>query len=223
MKKCGNCKEEKDINEFRIIKEKRTKNISEYLCSICKLCERNRALEKYYQNKEKYQEYSKQYKINNKEKINETRRKYTKEKMKIVEERLKRNMKTLLCTKLKNKKESSSIYFGETIKNIKKWIEFNFNIFMNWENYGSYWEIDHSLPINFFNMLDNNEASICFSWMNIMPLEKILNSKKSNKISNPRIFYQEIKLKKYGDKFPELREKINNYIKLYSNKFKSQI
>jgi hypothetical protein len=222
MKTCGNCKEEKDINEFRTIKEKRTKNVSEYLCSICKLCERNRALEKYHNNKEKYQEYSKQYKIDNKDKINETRRKYTKEKMKVIEERLKRNMKTLLCIKLK-KTQNSSVYFGETIKNIKKWIEFNFNIFMNWENYGSYWEIDHSLPVNCFNMLDNNDTNICFCWMNLMPLEKNINSKKSNKIINTRIFYQEIRLKKYSYEFPELREKIDNYIKLYSNKYKSQI
>lgn len=196
-------KKQKNIDEYRIIKEKRTKNISEYRCSICKKCERIRALEKYHQNKEKYNSYNKKYKIDNNEKINETRRKYTKEKMKNIEERLKRNMKT--------------------IENIKKWLEFNFDEYMNWENYGSYWQIDHVLPINCFNILDENENIICFSWMNLMPLPKILNLKKSDNIISSRIFYQEIRLKKYIDIFPELEEKINKYIDKYSEKYKSQI
>ena len=221
-KDCGGCKETKNIDEYRIVKEKRTKNISEYRCSICKKCERIRALEKYHQNKEKYNSYSKKYKIDNNEKINETRRKYTKEKMKNIEERLKRNMKSLLCSKI-NKSKSSSIYFGETIENIKKWLEFNFDEYMNWENYGSYWQIDHVLPINCFNILDENENIICFSWMNLMPLPKILNLKKSDNIISSRIFYQEIRLKKYKDIFPELEDKINKYIDKYSEKYKSQI
>lgn len=36
---CGECNLEKDTSQYRIIKEKRKKNISQYLCSKCKDCE----------------------------------------------------------------------------------------------------------------------------------------------------------------------------------------
>jgi len=140
--------------------------------------------------------------------------------MKNNEERLKRNLKTLLCIKLKNNKtKNSSFYLGE---NIKKWIEFNWDDEMEWENYGKYWEIDHSLPINCFDMNDEDDVKICFSWMNLMPLSKSINLKKSKKILISRILYQEIKLKNYSDKLPDLKPKIYQYINDYSYKFKSQ-
>lgn len=220
---CGECHLEKDISQYRIVKEKRTKNVSEYLCSKCKDCEKKRSLSNYYNNKEKYNNYSKIYKQENKEKINETRRKYTNKKMENPYERLKRNLKSLLCAKLKNNKsENSSFYLGENVENIKKWIEFNWKDNMSWENYGKYWEIDHSLPINFFDIKNNEDTKICFSWMNLMPLEKYINLKKSNKILIPRILYQEIKLRDYNKKFPDLEFKIKEYIKLYSQKIKLQ-
>ena len=220
---CGECKIDKDTSQYRIIKEKRTKNISQYLCSKCKECEKKRSLLNYYNNKEKYDSYNRKYKKENNEKINETRRKYTRKKMEIPEERFKRNLKTLLCIKLKNnKKDKSVFYLGENIENIKKWIEFNWNDCMNWENYGTYWEIDHSLPINCFDMKNDEDTKICFSWMNLMPLEKCVNLRKSKKILIHRILYQEIKLRIYHIKYPEFSYKIKEYIKSYSNKFKSQ-
>lgn len=219
---CGECNIQKDINQYRKIKEKRTKNIKEYLCSKCKECEKRRALINYQNNKERYNFYNNKYKLDNKDKINETRRKYTSKKMENPEERLKRNLKTLLCIKLKNNKtKKSSFYLDENIENIRKWLEFNWNDEMSWENYGKYWEIDHSLPINCFDMKNDKEVKICFSWMNLMPLSKTINLKKFNKILTSRILYQEIKLKKYSDKLPHLNTKIQEYIKEYSYKFKS--
>jgi hypothetical protein len=220
---CGECNIEKDTNQYRKIKEKRAKNITEYLCSKCKECEKKRALINYYNNKEKYNIYNKKYKLDNKDKINETRRKYTSKKMENYEERLKRNIKTLLCIKLKNNKtKKSAFYLGENIENIKKWIEFNWNDGMTWENYGKYWEIDHSLPINCFDMTNDKDIKTCFSWMNLMPLSKKINLKKSSKIIVSRIIYQEIKLKEYSNKFPEIKNKIYEYINDYAYKFKSQ-
>lgn len=220
---CTDCNIEKDIDQYRKIKEKRTKNISEYLCSKCKDCEKKRSLSNYYKNKEKYDNYSKIYKQENKDKINETRRKYTNKKMENPYERLKRNLKTLLCIKLKNNKSKKSLfYLGENVENIKKWIEFNWKDDMTWENYGKYWEIDHSLPVKCFDMKNDEDVKICFSWMNLIPLEKSINLKKSNKILSPRILYQEIKLRDYCKKNIDLDSKIKEYIKNYSKKFKSQ-
>ena len=45
---------------------------------------------------------------------------------------------------------------------------------MTWENYGSYWEIDHIVPISWFK---TNEQVINYAWKlsNLQPLEKHIN------------------------------------------------
>jgi hypothetical protein len=71
---------------------------------------------------------------------------------------------------------------GCTVETLKEWLEFQFDDKMNWENQGSYWHIDHILPINQFNFENENEIHICFNWTNLQPLQKNENIKKSDKI-----------------------------------------
>jgi len=56
---------------------------------------------------------------------------------------------------------------------------------MNWDNYGSDWEIDHIRPITSFNFVsyDDPDFKICWSLANLQPLWKYLNRIKSDKIS----------------------------------------
>jgi len=65
---------------------------------------------------------------------------------------------------------------------LKKWITFNFDNTMNWDNYGTVWHIDHILPINSFNLSCTNELQICFHWTNLQPLYATENQSKSDKI-----------------------------------------
>ena len=53
---------------------------------------------------------------------------------------------------------------------------------MNFGNYGTYWHIDHVLPVSRFRENDEKENNIIFNWKNMRPLEKTENIKKSNKI-----------------------------------------
>lgn len=41
---------------------------------------------------------------------------------------------------------------------------------MAWENYGSYWEIDHIKPCASFNMLDLSDQRKCFHYTNLQPI-----------------------------------------------------
>ncbi len=221
LKICGKCNISKNIDLFRTCKEKRTKTIKEYKCSFCKECERIMALERYKQNRDILIEKNKEYKKNNKEKINLKRRIYTQNKMLCPIERIKRNMKSLLSSKIK-KKDTSKSYLGEDFNIIISWFEFNIkDSDMTWENYGKYWHIDHTIPINSFDLENDKENLICFSWMNLMPLHKTTNLKKGDKINNMRILYQELMLKKFAKSINNnsLNEKINNYIVEYSKKF----
>jgi hypothetical protein len=53
---------------------------------------------------------------------------------------------------------------------------------MSYQNYGSYWDIDHVLPCSSFDLADPAQLQQCFHWSNLAPLEHIQNIKKSNKI-----------------------------------------
>ena len=41
---------------------------------------------------------------------------------------------------------------------------------MSWDNYGSYWHIDHIRPCASFNLQNEEEQQICFHYSNLQPL-----------------------------------------------------
>jgi hypothetical protein len=185
---------------------------------------RDRAREKYAKTKDTekgklLKEKNRLYKYEQKDKINATRRKYLKEKMKDPHERIKRSMKTLLLAKIK-KNSSSTTYFGTSMDLIFKWLEFNFTKDINWENYGKYWQIDHTIPVNLWDMENNNEVLLCFNWKNLMPLQKMMNLRKASHLQPIRVFYQEQKLYEFYKK-EKITEPIDDYLKGYRNKFRS--
>jgi len=50
------------------------------------------------------------------------------------------------------------------------------------QNYGSYWAVDHIVPVSFFDHTDFDQIAQCWSWRNLAPLEKIANIRKRDKI-----------------------------------------
>ena len=66
---------------------------------------------------------------------------------------------------------------------LRKWLEFQFDDQMTWDNLGTYWHIDHILPINKFDLDSNPDAKfICFNWKNLQPLPAFENQSKSDSI-----------------------------------------
>jgi len=94
---------------------------------------------------------------------------------------------SMMSTSLKGKKAGRSweVLVGYTIGDLMKYLERQFDDKMNWDNYGSYWHIDHIKPISLFNyiMPEDKEFKLCWELSNLQPLEKIENIKKSNKVS----------------------------------------
>ena len=81
---------------------------------------------------------------------------------------------------LKSNKNIRTIeLIGCTSVFFKEWLEYQFDSKMSWDNYGSYWHIDHVTPCNSFNIELHEEQKICFHWTNCQPLEK--NKKYSKK------------------------------------------
>jgi len=140
--------------------------------------------------KEEIFEQRKQYRSRNKEHIqqkakdySETRNKNTRERRKVdIEFRIKEACKSKFHRAMKRGNNNFNNIISCTTGFLKKWIEFNFDDKMNWENYGDTWHIDHVYPINQFNMSNELEKRICFNWKNLRPLNGKENISKSDDI-----------------------------------------
>jgi len=76
---------------------------------------------------------------------------------------------------------------GFTIDQLMQHLEKLFTPEMTWDNYGSYWHIDHKLPVAVFNFERPGDIDfhICWSLKNLQPLEARENLSKGAKIDKP--------------------------------------
>jgi len=125
----------------------------------------------------------------NKEKKKECNRIYEKKRRKINKRYcLNRNISLAIYKALKSKKAGRKweTLVGYTIEDLIKYLEKLFDDKMNWDNYGSYWEIDHRIPKSWFKYetAENEEFKKCWALENLQPLEKWLNRSKNNRFKS---------------------------------------
>jgi hypothetical protein len=191
MKKCTKCDIEKPFDEF--VKNKNTKS---GINSKCKECIKQYSKERYKthshiwkewsdNNKDKVKLSSKRWVENNPEKYKEYQKNYINkwsynQYNNNLEYRLQKILRSRLYTSLKEeyKKTSSTKLIGCTLDQLKKHLEQQFTPEMNWENYGTYWEIDHIKQVNTFDLKYFENQQQCFYYTNLRPLEKIENRKR---------------------------------------------
>jgi hypothetical protein len=92
--------------------------------------------------------------------------------------RIKKSLAARLRTILVSKNDSTMTYIGCNIQYLREWFEFNFTSEMNWENYGTYWSIDHIIPACKFDLSIEDEKFKCSNWSNLMPVTIKFNSSK---------------------------------------------
>ena len=96
----------------------------------------------------------------------------------------------LMRARFKNFLKSSKIKKDTSIRKLlgcspeflKKFLEKKFTKKMNWKNHGSYWHIDHILPVSRFDPKNKNQMKSVWSYKNLQPLTIKENLKKSNNI-----------------------------------------
>ena len=91
--------------------------------------------------------------------------------------RLKKSLAARLRNVL-NKNDTTMNYIGCNIQYLREWFDYNFNSEMNWENYGSFWSIDHIIPVCKFDLTIEDEKLKCWNWSNLMPVTIKYNSSK---------------------------------------------
>ena len=203
IKICKKCGKEKEITEFG--KHKRTADKLTYWCLPC-LAEYQKILSKKDTAREKQKERNKRWILNNPEKYKECRkrieakrsktaarteynRQYNAKRLLNVEFKIRKNVSRQIVHALKRKegsKHGQSVLdkLGYSLQQLKEHLEKQFDENMNWENYGTYWHIDHIVPHSSFSYtsMDDEEFKKCWSLNNLRPLEAIENIKKSNKL-----------------------------------------
>ena len=71
---------------------------------------------------------------------------------------------------------------GCSVADFLRHIEQKFIPPMAWDNYGTFWEIDHILPCSSFDLTKSEEQFKCFHWSNMQPLEKSANRSKNGRM-----------------------------------------
>lgn len=157
-KTCSKCNQDMSINNFHI-----NKNTKDGYNTWCRFCQK---------------EYDKIYYRNTKDSRKEIRKDIRRKQ----NERINKNPTLKL-----NSRMSGNIYstlkgnkaerhwedlVGYTLQELKEHLEKQFDENMNWDNQGSYWEIDHIIPKNQFNYIspEDKDFKICWSLMNLRPL-----------------------------------------------------
>lgn len=94
--------------------------------------------------------------------------------------RLEQNMRTRMHYALRSLTMSKTLMIQMhcNISILTKWLEFQFDKNMTWDNMGTYWEVDHILPIAAFDLTQPYDREVCFNWTNLQPLEKTENKNK---------------------------------------------
>jgi hypothetical protein len=101
---------------------------------------------------------------------------------------------------LKNQKTSYTKYIGCDVEWLKKWLEFRFDENMKWDNLGSYWQIDHILPIHGFDFAKETDIRVCFHWTNLQPLTGTENREKGKKLALHYYFNNIVNINRFNSK-----------------------
>lgn len=138
--------------------------------------------------KEQRREYRSRPEV--KEHVKKKNKEYLPIKKQKIKEKRKDNLEFRLSEIIRSKyhkmisgKETSYKYVIRCdSKTLISWLEFQFDQNMTWDNLGTYWQIDHILPISKFEFKDERDKHICYNWTNLQPLTSYENRQKSNTI-----------------------------------------
>ena len=195
MKRCYKCGEEKALCEFS--KNKRQKDGLNSLCRACAKAYRAA-------NKEKFAEQAKTYRQANKEKIAERGKAYYEaNKEKIIKQKVANEKKKMATDPAFKMKKGISSSVRKALKNqgktkggstfsalpyapqdLVEHLEKQFDEKMNWDNYGTYWHLDHIYPQSLlpYDNLAHPNFQKCWALDNLQPLKAIENIKKGNRV-----------------------------------------
>lgn len=85
-----------------------------------------------------------------------------------------------------NKTFRTTKLLGCTAQQLKQHIENQFTIEMNWDNYGSFWHLDHIYPLAMIDWNDPEQVNNVCNYKNLQPLPVLDNIRKGKKLINQK-------------------------------------
>ena len=188
-KQCSICKQWLSLKKFRV----NNRNSSGYF-SGCRKCQSKR-MRAWRANNPDYQkewgannpDYQKEWRANNPEKYKAQYMNRDKKKSQDPKYKLCKSMRNGMLQSLKNGSKNGRSWeslVDYTIQDLKKHLEALFDDRMSWDNYGSYWHIDHIRPRSSFNFdkPEDEEFKECWALSNLQPLEAKENLSKGARL-----------------------------------------
>lgn len=172
-------------------KERQLKKMQEYYCAnkaeIASWIQEYH--KRYYeQNKDKIKKAVYTYRAENPEKIKKARNLYqNKRRNDDAKFKLRSVISTAVYKALKRRKSAKNnkleMLLGYTISDLMSHLERLFAPEMTWENYGSYWHVDHVKPDSWFDYIDSEDEKFkeCWALKNLQPLTAKNNYAKGNR------------------------------------------
>lgn len=129
-------------------------------------------------------EYDKVYRSQNAQKFAKSKKQYDKRNKNNPQYKIKKNLRRRLHHALNDnlKLDKTMNLVGCSGQFLKKYLENQFTEEMNWNNYGSYWHIDHIVMICEFDLSKQQQQRKCFHYTNLRPLSAEDNLKKKKNI-----------------------------------------
>lgn len=175
------------------VRQKKNEYMKEYNARP-EVQERRKKYQKLYseQNKERIAQNKARYREQNRERINAAQRLWyanNREKylswVNQIDRRIGNAISKSIYHKIRGNKSEQhwENLVDFSLDELMKHLELQFTPEMNWDNYGEYWEIDHIIPVSMFNFtkdtqVTDKEFKICWSLMNLRPLNWLENRKR---------------------------------------------
>ncbi len=142
------------------------------------------------ENKKKELEAKKLWRKNNPDKVKEEKKRHYEKYKKQPKFRIDAAMSSHMRKQIKKygfiKNKHWEELVGYTISDLMQHIEslFYLDANLSWENYGTYWHIDHIIPKSkfYYTSCADEQFRLCWALNNLQPLEKIKNIKKGNRV-----------------------------------------
>lgn len=87
----------------------------------------------------------------------------------------------------KLRRESTFELIGCSPDHLKKHLESQMAREMTWDNFGSYWHIDHIQPLSSFDLGNPKQLRLACNWLNLRPMEARANQRKQSAITVPQL------------------------------------
>jgi hypothetical protein len=199
---CKECKSGKDKSDYKKNSEVRKIKASSYYEKNREKILANKDPEKQKKycsnfrsnNVEYIKHYKKEYKQLNKESITIYNREYRRSNRRKIQDQWNQKLKTDPLFKLRvnmgkrlndalrerglSKSTSIINHIGCSIEALVAYLEAQFDINMSWENYGSYWSVDHIIPLSAAK--NEHQMQQLSHYTNLQPMEAKANSSKGN-------------------------------------------